>query len=88
MNWLSKVLRRLRVLPNFTQDDILNAETEDALMEHKKVVDEVNATTHDRKLINAKLRGVLSEARERSSHFADFEQSLKRDRRRVRRTLD
>lgn len=62
MNWIAKLLRWLRVIPSFTQDDVLNAENEDALLEHRKVVDELASATRLRKEINGRLRRVLTEA--------------------------
>jgi len=86
MSWFSKFLRSIGVLSDFTHDDILNAEAEDALLEHSKVVREMETTTRVRKTVNDKLRRVLAEARERSSSFGDFEQNIRREtRRHVRR---
>jgi hypothetical protein len=77
MNWLTEALRRLGVLPSFTVDDMINAESEDALVDHRRVLEELTAATTVRRQATIKLRDTLREARLRSVTFADFEQNIR-----------
>jgi hypothetical protein len=77
MSWLSEWLKRAGILPRFTRDDELNAETEDALRTQKAAVQDVKEQLdlqHDK---SERLRGVLREARLRVNTFAQFEQRIK-----------
>jgi hypothetical protein len=68
MSWLSEWMKHIGVLPSFSRDEKLNAETEDALRTHK------TAVQHDK---SEHLRSVLREARLRVATFAQFEQRIK-----------
>jgi len=76
VSWLTSILRRVGVLSAFTADDVLNAESEDALREHKLVVEEVKTQSAARKQTNEKLRNALRQARVRTHAFAEFEQGI------------
>ena len=75
MSWLLGMLRRLRVLPDFTADDILNAENEDSLREHKATVEEVKVQSALRRQTNERLRSVLEQAR--NKNFSGLEKSTR-----------
>ena len=77
MSWLSEWLKRMGVLPRFTRDEELNAETEDALRTQKIASQDVKTALglqHDH---TEHLRGVLRDARLRVATFAQFEQRIK-----------
>jgi hypothetical protein len=77
MSWLSEWMKHIGVLPSFSRDEKLNAETEDALRTHKTAVQAVKeqlGLQHDK---SEHLRSVLREARLRVATFAQFEQRIK-----------
>jgi hypothetical protein len=86
MSWLHDLWRKMK--SPFSDDDVLNAENEDALREHSKAVEEMRTVTEIRKSTNTKLREVLLQAlegaAEPSPQFGEFERSIRKERRRER----
>ncbi len=77
MSWLSEILKRWRILPAFTEDDILNAENENALwnVQHGKA--DLDAANEKQKTSTRNLKRVMHEARIRVNAFAEFERQIR-----------
>lgn len=77
MNWLDSVLKRMGIVPDFTQDDILNAENEESLRVHSIAVHEVTDAIRRRVENNRILRQAIENAKERTGDIRDFEQKIR-----------
>jgi hypothetical protein len=77
MSWLAKTLRRIGVLPPFTEDDILNAENENALRNVKTAKSAVDEQYSRQHLSADHLKNVLRDARSRVNSFAEFERKIR-----------
>jgi hypothetical protein len=78
MNWISSLLKRLHIIGQFSEDDVINASTEDALREHSQLVEQVREVTKKRVQGNEALRASISSAKHRTNSFADFEKFVSR----------
>lgn len=78
MSWITGILKRAHLLPAFSEDDVLNASTEDALREHTQLVDRVREVTQKRVRGNDALRKSIMSAKHRTNSFADFEAFVSR----------
>jgi hypothetical protein len=79
MKWIFCVLKFLRLVPAFTVDDVLNADSENSLREHAQVVSDVKEAAVERARGNDRLRAALIEARQQIASFnpiGDFERAL------------
>jgi hypothetical protein len=70
-------MKHIGILPRFSRDEKLNAETEDALRTHKTAVQAVKNELGLQHVKSEHLRSVLREARLRVATFAQFEQRIK-----------
>lgn len=61
----------------FTADDVLEAEKEDALRDHRTLVDAVAANAEERRNGNAKLRTALSTAMVNAAQLSSFEHAIR-----------
>lgn len=87
MSWLRRILQKLGAVPHYTDDDLINAETENDLYDHGKALEAARSAFADRKLSETKLRGVLDAHDARTAAFAQFEQRLKKETNHVRNHL-
>jgi hypothetical protein len=78
MNWLTQVLKKVHLLPPFSQDDVINASTEDKLREHSNLVEQVREVTRKRQRGNDAMRQSITNAKRRTNSFADFEKFVSR----------
>lgn len=78
MKWMKWMGRFFGLVPDFTADDILNAEQEDALREHGAALQAVQAKSAERRLGNSRLRAALDEAKSALAipALSDFEHAL------------
>lgn len=79
MNWFVSALRRMRLLPEFSDDDTIDASIENTLYDHGKAVEAVKCATERRRSGNEQLRRILMAARVRSTTFSDFEHAIRRE---------
>jgi hypothetical protein len=86
MKWIDRVLVQLGFLPKFSEDDRINASTEDAARTHETAVSKLHEAAQDRKQSNEALRQSIHVAKKRTNSFADFELQVRRDRKHVRRS--
>lgn len=82
MKWIERMGKFFGLVPDFTADDVLNAEQEDVLREHGKMLSAVQVKAAERKIGNSKLRAALDEAKSSMSitALADFETSIQHER--------
>jgi ornithine carbamoyltransferase len=74
---LETVLKKIGVVPSFTQDDILNAENEESLREHAIVVHAVTDAIRRRVANNEVLRRAIEQAKERTADIGEFERKIR-----------
>lgn len=77
MNWFEAMLKRAHLLPQFTQDDVLNAENADDLRTHSLIVHAVSEAIERRVHGNATLRHAIDQAKERTPDVRDFERKIR-----------
>lgn len=77
MTWIDDMLKRIGITPNFTQDDVLNAENEDALHTHSALVHELTEAIHRRVAGNEILRHAIDQAKERTRDVPEFERRIR-----------
>lgn len=77
MEWILSVLKYLGIIPPFTSDEVMNAETEDALREHANLVTEVRERAAQRREGTAEIREALTQARTSVRVFGGFEQAIR-----------
>lgn len=73
------LLKRLHLLPEFTQDDILNAENEESLRHHSASVHSLTEAIRRRVAGNEILRHAIDLAKERTRDVPDFEERIRRN---------
>jgi hypothetical protein len=71
-------LRDLGVLSKFSDDEMLDAFTEDKLREHDEAVKQIRNVTASRQQTNNRLRAQLVRAK-RSAAFAEFERDIRKE---------
>jgi len=87
MKWINAVLNKLGVSSTFTDDDVINASTEDAARDHGSAVSRLHEATQKRVQGNEALRHSIDVAKKRTNSFADFERHIQKEsRRHVRRS--
>jgi len=88
MIWMDKILKKLGFMPKFTEDDIINASTEDAARVHETAVSRLHEATQRRMKGNDALRQSLIIAKIRTNSFEDFERQVQQrePKRNVRRS--
>ena len=87
MKFIETILTWMGFLPKYSEDDRINASTEDAARVHETAVSRLHEATQERKQSNAALRHSISVAKQRTNSFADFERQFHREpRRHVRRS--
>lgn len=77
MSKIGDWLRSAGLLPKFTQDDILNAETDDALREVEKGREAVEKAYAGQRASTEKLRSTMREVRQRAATFGQFEDRIR-----------
>lgn len=75
MQWLRNIWAQLRA--PFTVDDILNAESENALRDVQKGTEAVADARAQQVDSNIKLRNTMRASRARTTLFADFEERIR-----------
>lgn len=87
MKWLDPMLKRLGLMPEFTDDEQINASTEDAARTHHSAVEQLHEAVQKRSQGNEALRKIIEMAKEKTPVFVEFDQHLHRkERRHVRRS--
>ena len=71
------ILKKLGIAPPFSDDELLDASIEDAMYDHKQMVDRLTSEGDNRRASNDRLRIALQIAKMRTSVFADFEDAVK-----------
>jgi hypothetical protein len=61
----------------YTEDEILNAENENDLYDHKKALESAKSAIADRIAANRRLHRVLQTSQARSQEFGEFEELVK-----------
>lgn len=81
MGMLRRALLKVRALvwPSFTDDDVLEASTENIMREHDQAVQQIKEVTASREVSNQKLRQTLDRAKIISSTFGDFERAIRKE---------
>ena len=79
MKWIESMLTWLGYLPKYSEDDRINASTEDAARVHETAVSRLHNATQERKQSNNALRHSINVAKQRTNSFADFERQLHRE---------
>lgn len=77
MSWIGDVLRRFGVLAPFNADDVLNAESENALRDVEKGREAVTEAYEKNTESSEKLRTTMRAVRHRAATFAQFEQNIR-----------
>lgn len=75
---LTGILKRLGLLPPWSEDERINASTEDALREHSKTVVLARDLARKRQEGNEALRKSIHIARERATSFGSIERRIRR----------
>lgn len=87
MTWLDEILKRFGVLAKYSEDDRINASTEEAARVHGSAVTALHEATEKRRRGNEALRQSIETAKQRTNSLAEFERHIQRENRRnVRRT--
>lgn len=73
---VEKFLRKLGWISQFSEDDMINASTEDKLREHDTLVQRAQGALHARIVANENLRASIRIASERTEAFGDFERVM------------
>ena len=81
MKWIENVLTWMGFLPKYSEDDRINASTEDAARVHESAVSRLHEATQRRVKGNEALRQSIRLAKQRTNSFADFEQLTQKDHR-------
>jgi hypothetical protein len=75
---VERFLRRVGLISQFSEDDMINASTEDKLREHETLVQRAQGTLHARIAANEHLRDSIRIASERTDAFGEFERKILR----------
>jgi hypothetical protein len=75
---IERLLKKLRIISPFSEDDMINASMEDKLREHETLVQRAQGALHARIAANDHLRTSIRIASERTSSFGDFERVITR----------
>jgi hypothetical protein len=75
---IERFLKRRGLISPFTEDDMINASTEDKLREHESLVQKAQGALHARLAANEQVRNSIRIATERTESFADFERAFVR----------
>lgn len=78
MSLIGNLLRRFGILPMVSANEMLNAETENELVAHRKAADALITESVTRTQETAKLKRTLMEARIRATPFAQIEMSFRK----------
>lgn len=84
MSLLRKLLRCVWCSHRLTDDDRLNAETENDLYDHRKALEAAQEASANRAEPNQKLHSVLDASRSRSQEFVLFEELIRKEADRAR----
>lgn len=84
MSFVSQILRCVGLLPRYTDDDVLNAETENDLYDHRKALEKAQTAIANRENPDRQLHDVLEKSRVRSQEFIAFEELIRKEADRVR----
>lgn len=77
MSWIGNVLRRWGVLDPFSADEVLNAESENALRDVEKGREAVSDAYAKNTESAEKLRTTMRAVRHRAATFAQFEERIR-----------
>lgn len=84
-----QMLERMGLYHPFTADDVINAEQDNAIHEHRQVVQQVSEAVERRKKSNSELRKSIQEAKRSialmGAALEDFEVLLEADHERLRK---
>lgn len=78
ITWVENLLKKLRIISPFTEDDMINASIEDKTREHASLVERLQGTLHARIATNEHLRQSIRIAKDRTDSFAEFERGMVR----------
>lgn len=69
----------------YSEDEFINADIENDMRDHTKALEAARAAIANQETANQELHDVLETSRERSREFAEFEELIRKETRRVRR---
>lgn len=79
--FVESILKRVGLLPEVSDDEMINASIENAFYDHKKEVDVLMEETAARRAGNDRLRNALQIAKMRATTLGEFENAIRGERR-------
>jgi hypothetical protein len=73
---VERLLKKLRIISPFSEDDMINASIEDKYRDHESLIGRLQVTLHNRLATNDRLREAIRIAKSRTSSFEDFERVM------------
>jgi len=73
---IENLFRRWRLIAPFDEDDVINAEIEDAARTQQKVIERLQSSLSNRTAINEKLGEAIRIAKRKTNSFEQFEKLI------------